>query len=343
MEHTWLDCLEEAGCVGGSTGWTPMHLAVRKGGDLVALVPLYAKTNSEGEFVYDWSFAELARRLRAHYYPKLVCAVPFTPAQGPRVLMKQRDDAIVAVVARALVSLCDEIDAHGAHVLFPLEDEAGAWERAGYVRRASAQFHWHNRGYRDFQDFLGTFNSKKRNQIKRERAQLQKDDVTVRTLEKSEITPAITRAMYAFYTSTVDKFMWGRRYLNKRFFDLISDRFADRLAWVVATKNGKPIAGAFNAQKDRVLYGRYWGATEELPFLHFNVCYYHSIERSIALGIDTFEPGAGGEHKKARGFDPTMTHSAHYFRSVRLRTALEPALVRERESIAAWIEAGGDS
>jgi predicted N-acyltransferase len=331
LEWTWLDCLEETGCVGGRSGWMPMHLVVRRAGAIVAVAPHYVKTNSEGEFVYDWSFAELARRIRAEYYPKLVCAVPFTPAQGSRVLMKNKDPAIVTAIARALLEICQEVDAHGA------------WAEAGYIRRSGVQFHWHNRGYRDVSDFLATFNSKKRNQIKRERAQPSKDGVTISTLEKHEIDPEIVEKMYVFYTSTVDKFAWGRRYLNKRFFRAVADRFADRLAWVVARdKHGVPIAGAFNVQKGKILYGRYWGATHELPFLHFNVCYYHGIERCIAQGLETFEPGAGGEHKKARGFDPTITHSAHWFRDARLRATLEPAIVREREAIREWIDSGAE-
>jgi predicted N-acyltransferase len=343
LEWTWLDCLEEAGCVGGRSGWTPMHLVVRRNKAIVAVVPHYVKTNSEGEFVYDWSFAELARRLRAEYYPKLVCAVPFTPAQGSRVLTKEKDPQIVHAVAQALRQICKEIDAHGAHVLFPLEDEARVWEEGDYIRRYGVQFHWHNRGYRDMNDFLATFKSKKRNQIKRERAQPSKDGVTINTLQKGEITPEIVEKMYVFYISTVDQFAWGRRYLNKRFFRMVADRFADRLAWVVARdKNGEPIAGAFNVEKGKILYGRYWGATAQLPFLHFNVCYYHGIERCIARGLDTFEPGAGGEHKKARGFDPTITHSAHWFRDARLRATLEPAIAREREAIEEWIASGAD-
>lgn len=341
LEWTWLDALEEAGCVGGRTGWTPMHLIVRKSSGIVAAVPHYVKTNSEGEFVYDWSFAELARRLRVGYYPKLVCAVPFTPAQGARVLMKDKDPHVIDAVARALIQLCEKLDAHGAHVLFPREDEARVWQDAGYIRRYGVQFHWHNRGYRDMQDFLFTFKSKKRNQIKRERAEPARHGITIATLEKHEITPEIVERMYVFYTRTVDKFAWGRRYLNLRFFRLVAERFAERLAWVVAKDaSGEMIAGAFNVQKGKVLYGRYWGAIRQIPFLHFNVCYYHGIERCIALGLDTFEPGAGGEHKKPRGFDPTITHSAHWFRSARLRNALEPVIARERDAIKAWVDSG---
>jgi hypothetical protein len=342
--HTWLDCLEEAGCVGGRSGWTPMHLAVKSKDDLLAVAPMYLKTNSEGEFVYDWSFAELARRLRTHYYPKIVCAIPFTPAQGPRVLVRPGGDraGLTRLVAMALPEIASQLDAHGAHVLFPFDDEAALWEGAGYMRRSGVQYHWHNKGYRDFADFLEGFTSKKRNQIKRERAQPGKDGIEIRRLAPSDFTPTIVDAMYRFYTSTVDKFVWGRRYLNRGFFDLVTQRMPDALAWIMAFDEGRPIAGAFNVSNTKTLWGRYWGATEERQFLHFNVCYYSGIEDCIARGVQTFEPGAGGEHKKSRGFDPTVTHSAHWIRSPRLREVLEPALERERDAIKEWVETGDE-
>ena len=340
VEHAWLSCLEEAGCATARRGWRPAHLTLREGGALVGAAPCYVKDNSEGEFVFDWSWADFAARVGLEYYPKLVCAVPFTPAGGERVLVAKGQDParVVAAAAQAMAHLTKELGLSSAHVLFPREPEIDHLEGAGWLRRAGVQFQWHNRGYRDWDDFLSTFNSKKRNQLKRERAQLAKDGVTVETLRAADLTPEVIEAMFGFYGSTVDKFHWGRRYLNRRFFDLVATRFAERLAWVVAKKDGALVAGAFNVKKGKVLYGRYWGSAIELPFLHFNVCYYHGVAECIAEGLDRFEPGAGGEHKRARGFAPTLTHSAHLLADPRLRKPIAAFLAREREAIARFVE-----
>ncbi len=348
VEWTWLDCLEEAGCVGveddnHAAGWTPSHLELteRVGGDkrLLALAPAYIKTNSEGEFVFDWSWADLARRMGLRYYPKLLVASPFSPVTGERVLVApdaERSQAI-ADMATAVRMLSEQVECSSAHALFLREDEASVWEKAGFMRRSSVQYHWENAGYRTFEDFVATFKSKRRNQIRREVAQPQRDRVRIETLTGDRITPEIVRAMYRFYLSTVDKFVWGRRYLNERFFELLAARFRDRLMWVVAFEGARPIAGAFNVQKGDRLYGRYWGATKELPFLHFNVCYYHGVRHCIERGLRAFEPGAGGEHKLARGFRPTEMHSVHYVHNARLRQVLSEFVAREREAVARFV------
>jgi predicted N-acyltransferase len=360
VEHTWLDCFEEAGCVGGSAeggtprtstrgddehaaGWTPAHLALYRGSALVALAPAYFKTNSEGEFVFDWAWADLARRMGIRYYPKLLVASPFSPVTGERVLVAPGEDreTAIAEMAGAVRALAEESGVSSAHALFLGDEEARVWERAGYSRRAGVQYHWFNEGYRTFDDFVATFRSKKRNQLRREAAQPEKDGVRIETIAPERITPEITAAMYRFYRSTVDKFVWGRRYLNRRFFDLVAERFAHRLAWVVAWQGDEPIAGAFNLEKGDRLYGRYWGATRELPFLHFNVCYYHGIRRCIERGLRVFEPGAGGEHKLARGFRPTTMHSAHWVQNARFRHVIDEFLTRERAAIAAFVASGG--
>ena len=353
VEHTWLDCFEEAGCVDTSgsdgagehaMGWTPAHLALHRGEELVALAPAYFKTNSEGEFVFDWSWADLSRRMGLRYYPKLLVASPFSPVTGQRVLVAQgqdRGEAITAM-ARAVRALAGEAECSSAHALFVTDDEAQAWAQAGYMRRASVQFHWFNAGYRSFDDFVATFKSKKRNQIRREAAQPAKDGVRIETLSGDRITPDIVTAMYRFYTITVDKFSWGRRYLNRTFFELVAERFKDRLAWVIAWQGDVPIAGAFNVQKGKRLYGRYWGATHELPFLHFNVCYYHGVQQCIARGLEVFEPGAGGEHKLARGFRPTLMNSVHWVENARFRHVIEDFVVREREAVEAYVASGGE-
>ncbi|HEY1955687.1 MAG TPA: GNAT family N-acetyltransferase [Polyangiaceae bacterium] len=348
VEHAWLECFEEAGCVGGeeddhASAWQPAHLALYEDETLVALAPTYAKTNSEGEFIFDWAWADLARRIGIRYYPKLLVASPFSPVTGERVLVapgRDRERAIAAM-ASAVRAFADESKLSSAHALFLREDEARIWETAGFSRRASVQYHWLNENFRTFDDWVATFKSKKRNQLRREAAQPAKDGVRIETIPPDRITPEIVRAMYRFYGTTVDKFTWGRRYLNRRFFELVAERFRDRLAWVVAWRGDEPIAGAFNVEKGDRLYGRYWGATVDLPFLHFNVCYYHGIRHCIERGLRAFEPGAGGEHKLARGFRPTMMHSAHYVQNARFRGIIDDFLEREREAVAAFVASGG--
>lgn len=340
LEHGFLACLEDSGCATAERGWQPMHLALYRGDELVAAAPGYVKSSSEGEFVFDWGWAEAAARARVPYYPKLVVAVPFTPATGPRVLVKDPAEkpVIVATLARAIASIGAEVGLGSAHVLFPDEPESAAWETAGWLRRLGVQYHWHNRGYATFEDFLKDLPSKKRTQIRRERSQPARDGVTIRTVDASEYTPELAKTMHRIYLTTVDKFTWGRRYLNARFFAMVAERFRHRLAWVVAEKDGEVIAGAFNVEKGDRLYGRYWGGFVEMPFLHFNVCYYHGVERAIARGLSVFEPGAGGEHKKARGFLPTITYSAHHVPHPDLRDAIASFVRREAASVRAYVE-----
>lgn len=345
VEHAWLACLEEAGCVGERAGWIPRHLTLWERGELVAAAPAYVKTNSEGEFVFDWSWADLARRLGVDYYPKLVVAVPFTPATGHRVLWHPSLDRgdVVRTLARAIRPILEELELSSAHVLFPDEEEAHAWAAGGELAvRHGVQYHWQNRGYADFEDFLRTLPSKKRTQLRRERKQPAMDGVVVRTLGRAEYTPAIADQMYELYLTTVDKYFYGRRYLNRTFFRLVADRFADRLAWVVAEKEGRVVASAFNVKKKDTLYGRYWGTHVDLPFLHFNVCFYHGIDEGIREGLGRFNPGAGGEHKRLRGFAPTLTYSAHAIVHPKMRALIEDFLARERAAVSDYVARGGD-
>jgi uncharacterized protein len=336
VEYTWLHCLEEAGCVHENRGWAPHHLALyNQAEELIAALPLYLKMNSEGEFVFDWAWADASRRMGAPYYPKLVAGVPFTPASGARLLVRP-DCAVpratlVRLFADALRKTVDTSEVSSAHVLFPHLDEAQLWEDAGFIGRSGVQYQFHNPGYADFEAFLQTLPSKKRTQIRRERKQPERDGVQITT--ERELTAETIEAMHHFYGLTVDQFMYGRRYLNRKFFELVASRFAHRLAWVIARKDGKPIAGAFNVKKGKTLYGRYWGASETLPFLHFNVCYYHGVEECIREGLSKFEPGAGGEHKRVRGFAPTETFSAHYVKHQRLQSAVHDFVRRERAAI----------
>jgi predicted N-acyltransferase len=349
VEHAWLDLLEETGCVGDDTGWVPAHLSLWRGDTLVAAAPSYLKGHSEGEFVFDWSWADLAQRMGARYYPKVVVAVPFTPVTGDRVLVAPGEDRALAtrLLARAAREWCSHVKGGGVHVLFPREEgEEGAsgWEESGYLRREGFQFHWFRHGATTFDEHLARFNSKQRNQVKRELRGVRERGITVETLPPEAHTRELARAMHGFYASTIERHgRWGRLYLNEAFFDAVVERFRDRLAWVIARQGagGRPVAGAFNVVKGRRLYGRYWGASVDVPYLHFAVCYYAGIRHCVEHGLDVFEPGAGGEHKRARGFVPTLTRSFHWLADGRMRSVIAAHLERERARVREYVAAGG--
>ena len=347
VEWTWLDALEETGCVGEGTGWLPAHLSLwRDDADLVGVAPAYVKGNSEGEFVFDWGWADAAHRMGIAYYPKIVVAVPFTPITGDRTMVAPGEDRrhVTQVMADAAKQWCGRIGASGVHVLFPREDEAKAWEESGYLRRDGYQFHWFREGASTYDEYLARFSSKQRNQIKREQRSVAERGIVVEAVPRSDHTRELARTMHAFYRSTIERHgVWGRMYLTQAFFEALVERFRDRLAWIVARdERGRPVAGAFNVVKGNRLYGRYWGARVEVPFLHFAVCYYAGIRYCIERGIDLFEPGAGGEHKRPRGFVPTLTRSAHWIVDDRLRGLLGPWLLREREKVQRVIGSGKD-
>lgn len=331
LSWAFLDALEETGCVGRGTGWIPYHMSFWEEGRMVAAAPAYLKDNSEGEFVFDHGWASAAHRIRLRYYPKLIVAVPFTPATAPRLLVASPSDRsrLLPALAEALKTIVDKGELSSAHVLFPTEPEAEELEGAGLAHRLGIQFHWHNEGFATFDDFLSKFSSKRRNQIKRERREMQAQGIELTTARGAELTPEVVDAMYEFYVATVDKFYWGRRYLNRPFFEAVAARLRGSLEVVLAREGKKIIAGAFNIAGPKALFGRYWGATEERPFLHFNVCYYHSIEQCILRGVSRFEAGAGGSHKMARGFEPSLTHSAHFIADRRLDAAVRDYLERE--------------
>jgi predicted N-acyltransferase len=334
LSFAFLDALERAGCVAPDRGWLPFHLSLWEKDQLIAVAPAYLKGNSEGEFVFDWGWADFAHKLRIRYYPKLLLGIPFTPATGPRVLVAdeaERERTMFAMV-EGMRRVLDAQSISSAHVLFLPNDEADIFGRAGYALRLGIQYQWHNQGYRTFEEFLTTFPSKKRTQIRRERKEMDRVGIRISTLRGAEIDSEAIEAICQFYELTVDKFRWGRRYLNRAFFFDVVDRMKDNVEIVLARNGaGRPIAGAFNVAGGGVLYGRYWGAVEEHPFLHFNVCYYHSIEQCIERKLVRFEPGAGGEHKRARGFLPTLTRSVHHLKDPRLNAAIRDYLGRERE------------
>jgi hypothetical protein len=337
LSWAFLDTLEKTGCVRPEAGWYPHHLSLHIGDRLVAAAPAYIKGNSEGEFVFDHGWASAAHRAGIRYYPKLLVAVPFTPATAPRLLIAPGEDPapLAAAFAGGLQQLVDKLGVSSAHVLFAPEDQTRALAGAGLVERYGLQFQWKNAGYATFDDFLARFSSKRRNQIKRERREMESLGISIETLSGTDLTPPLVDAMYTFYLTTVDKFSWGRRYLNRAFFEEIVTRVPSGIEFVIAREAGRPIAGAFNIAGPHALYGRYWGATQERPFLHFNVCFYHSIEQAIARKLSRFEPGAGGEHKLTRGFEPTITHSLHHLQDRRLDAAVRDYLDREREAMRA--------
>jgi predicted N-acyltransferase len=341
LRWAFLDALERTGCVGEATGWIPHHLALRRGGVLLGVVPGYLKGNSEGEFVFDYAWADLAERLGIPYYPKLLFAIPFTPATAPRLLaLPEHKPLLLGVVAEAIRRIVGLTGVSSAHLLFPPEEDAQALANAGLMLRYGVQYHWHNRGYGTFDDFLGTFNSKRRHQLKRERKELDARGIRLETLRGKDLTPPVLDAMFGFYLSTVRKFYWGRRYLNRAFFEELGSKLGTGVEVVLAKEGDRALAGALNYYGGGALYGRYWGSDVDVPFLHFNVCYYHSIDECISRGASRFEPGAGGEHKKPRGFEPTLTHSLHHVQNPRFDRILRDHLAREREVVLGRVRDG---
>jgi hypothetical protein len=332
LEWGWLASLEHAGAVGAATGWLPKALVARDGPRLLAACPLYVKSHSEGEFVFDWSWADSAERAGIRYYPKLLVSVPFTPVAGARFLVAPGEDrpAWIRRLGAALRDLCGDNDLSGVHVNFTCRDETEPLRQEGYLLRVGIQYHWHNQGFVSFDDYLARFRSKRRNQIKRERREMRENRVVIDTYVGDAIDDDLFEPMFHFYRDTVESHYYGRQYLNQSFFELLRDRFKHRLCFVVARQGGELIAGTANVEKSGVLYGRYWGATRPLRHLHFNVCYYAAIEHCIEAGIQRFEPGAGGDYKFLRGFDAQPTYSLHYLREPRLADAVARFLEAER-------------
>lgn len=341
LRWAWLEALESSGCATPETGWTPIHFTLWDGAHLVAAAPAYIKEHSDGDFSRDWEWAEAAARAGIAYYPKLCFTVPFTPCSGRRILTRPGEDrqACVRTIVAAAHEAARELGVRSIHVLFPLASEADELAEAGMARRVSFQYHWRNQGYADPAAFLACFDAKKRHQARRERAQPDKQGIHIRTVRAPEVEAWADRA-YELHCSTVDKLMWGRRWLNRAFYRRVFQTMPDSLEVVAAEQGGRLVAGAFNVASATRLYGRYWGCFEEHQFLHFNVCLYHSIDECIRRGLQAFEGGAGGEHKVARGFEPAETYSAHSFLDERLAQPIrsyigEEALKREA-ALARW-------
>lgn len=338
LEWDWLATLEEAGTVGAETGWLPQHLTLWDGARLAGACPLYVKGHSMGEFVFDQSWAAAAQRAGMRWYPKLLVAVPFTPVAGARFLAAPADHArVAAALGGVLEELCGAQEFSSAHVNFCRQGDADALEARGWLRRTGYQYQWMNDGYRTFDDYLAGLRSKRRNQARRERREIDAQGVTIDAHVGDAIPDGLARTMYRLYRTTVDANAWGQRYLNARFFELALERFRDRLCLILARQGGEVVAGTFNVQKGEALYGRYWGAFRQLRHLHFNVCYYAAVEHCIAHGLGRFEPGAGGEFKHLRGFDARVTTSMHWVAEPRLRHAIADFLVRERAAVDAEV------
>jgi len=332
LEWEWLSSLEDANCVGPETGWQSGPLVASEGGRLIAACPMYVKSHSDGEFVFDWGWADAAFRAGIDYYPKLLVGVPFTPVSGARMLVAADADRATweERLSNALRDLCLGNRLSGAHVNFCRESEFEALSSAGFLPRIGFQYHWINHGYESFDDYLGCFRSKRRNQIRRERRALAEQAVRIEVFTGEEIPDALFEQMYRFYLATIRVRSWGRQYLTLQFFELLRERYRDRLVFMVAYHAGEPIAGTFNVRKGDALYGRYWGTLRPLRHLHFNVCYYAAIEYCIKNGIQRFEPGAGGDYKQVRGFDAHPTLSGHFLSDPRLAAAVKQFLNRER-------------
>jgi uncharacterized protein len=332
VSHAFLSSLEDSGCVGAKTGWTPVHVLVEDEAEkLVGAVPCYLKSHSMGEYVFDHSWADAYTRAGGHYYPKLQVSVPFTPATGPRLLVPNgaRASEIRSYAIAGLRALRDQTGASSIHATFLQQDDLDAFAAHGFLRRDDRQFHWLNDGYRSFEDFLAALSSRKRKAIRRERRDALANDVSIEWITGRDITEAHWDAFFAFYMDTGSR-KWGRPYLNRSFFSLIGERMAERVLLVMAKRGGRYIAGAINLIGDRRLYGRNWGCIEDHPFLHFEVCYYQAIDFAIARGLDRVEAGAQGEHKLARGYRPVITSSAHDIADPSLRRAVQAYLEQER-------------
>ncbi len=336
----FLRALERSGSIGRASGWEPVYLVCRgqeEGGGVLGALCLYLKTNSYGEYVFDWEWARAYREHGLPYYPKLVAAVPFTPATGPKLLV--RPDADRAAVTRALLDaaqgLGDELRVSSSHALFLPERELGEFAERGFAVRHSLQFHWRNRGYDAFPDYLGAMISKRRRQIERERRQLGGEGLAIERLTGEELEGEHAALMHRFYLGTLDR-KWGFPYLTAAFFSEVFRTMQDRLLLVLARDEltRRPVAGALFFFKDRALYGRYWGASEERRNLHFELCYYQAIEFAIERRLKLFEAGAQGEHKHARGFLPSLTYSAHDIRHPGFRRAIEHYIAEEKELLA---------
>src|SRR3982075_1330363 len=335
VSHAFFSAIEESGSATARTGWGPRHLLARFDGKIAGIVPCYLKSHSQGEYVFDRGWADAYERAGGRYYPKLQASVPFTPAAGPRLLIREGvdQDLVGTALASGLMALCGATKASSVHVTFAREAEWKFLGEHGFLQRNDQQFHWHNQGYACFEDFLGSLNSRHRKAIRRERREALANGITIHPLTGTDITEDVWDAFFAFYMETGSR-KWGRPYLTRAFFSLVGETMAEDVLLVMARRNGRWIAGAINFIGSETLFGRNWGAVEHHPFLHFEVCYYQAIDFAIQRGLKSVEAGAQGEHKLARGYLPQTTYSAHFIADPDLRRAIADYLRRERAYVA---------
>lgn len=342
VEWGFLTALEESGCLDDASGWHPQIVVVRDdSGRLLAAAPMYLKMHSQGEFVFDWAWADAANRAGIRYYPKAVVASPFSPVTGVRLLVASEHaetKALKTTLMQGCLEVAREMGLSSVHFNFVAEDEVEIFREAGLLMREGIQYHWKNRGYETFDDYLAEFRAKPRANVRRERRLLAEGGVQTRILQGDAIDRTMMKRMFRYYRSTVQKFYWGSQYLTSDFFEVVLEKIPERLQLVVAEHHGEVFAGAFNMVKGDRLYGRYWGCEREVEFTHFEVCMYRAVQWCIENGIQVFEPGAGGEHKHDRGFEATVTHSAHWIADSRLADAIARHLEFEREQIARNVE-----
>ena len=338
--HAFLHALEVTGCVDEESGWLPHHLLLYRGDTLIGASPGYLKNHSYGEFVFDWGWADAYQRHGLDYYPKLLSAVPFTPATGPRLLAAPGEDRsrIVQGLVAAAVELTEQASLSSAHWLFTDEAETGSLAELPLLRRTGCQFHWHNPGFRDLQDYLDAFTSKRRKQVRKERREAAAAPVEVELRHGDELAESDIAAYHALYCSTYDR-KWGYPSLTLDFFLAAAERMPRSLILILARRAGRVVAGAHLFRGRTALFGRNWGCSEQHRSLHFEICYYRGIEYCIEHGLARFEAGAQGEHKLTRGFVPVATHSFHWIRDRRFRDAIAEFAARERAETRGYIRA----
>jgi len=337
VSYDFLTALEDSGCAVTKTGWQGCHLRLEgPEGRLLGAVPCYAKSHSQGEYVFDHGWADALERAGGNYYPKLQSSVPFTPVTGPRLLVRNGADSasVKSALAAGLRSAANQLGVSSAHVTFAEDNDIVALKSAGFLERVDHQFHFFNRGYDSYDDFLSDLSSRKRKALKKERREALSAGITAECLTGADITEEAWDSFFRFYMDTGGR-KWGRPYLNRRFFALIGERMADDILLVMAKRAGRYIAGAINFIGSDRLYGRNWGCIEDHPFLHFEICYHQAIDFAIARKLAVVEAGAQGEHKLSRGYVPVLTHSAHYINHPGLRRAVSDYLVRERQEAEA--------
>jgi predicted N-acyltransferase len=335
VSFAFLSALEDSGCAVRRTGWQGHHLRLETAqGKLLGAVPCYLKSHSQGEYVFDHGWSDAFERAGGRYYPKLQCAVPFTPVTGPRLLVSRGEDSrtVKAGLAAGLKAVTEKLGVSSAHVTFAPEDDVEALEGAGFLHRTDQQFHFFNEGFSTYGDFLATLASRKRKAMKKERREALADGISIDWLTGKDLTEKVWDDFFAFYMDTGSR-KWGRPYLTREFFSLIGERMAEDILLVMARRNGHYIAGAINFIGSDALYGRNWGCIEDHPFLHFEVCYHQAIDFAIERKLKVVEAGAQGEHKLARGYRPVIMHSAHYLAHPGLRKAVADYLKRERREV----------